>query len=82
MQMKTGMVTGGCFPPREANEANESCINELLDVYDNVINTCREHMHCVCLGCVYVCSAVIWGVLDLLGEVAAKSSYSNVLVGE
>lgn len=50
-----------------------------MDVYHNVINTCRERMHCVlcvcalCV-CVYACSAVLWGVLDLLGEVAAKSS--------
>lgn len=36
----------------------------------------------MCFVCVNVCSAVLWEVLDLLGEVAAKSSYSNVLVGE
>ena len=36
-------------------------------------------MLCVCV-CVF--GAVLWGALDLLGEVAAKSSYSKVLVGE
>lgn len=53
-----------------------------MDVYHNV--TCRERMHgvCVCFVCVSVCISVLWGVLDLLGEVAAKSSYSKVLVGE
>lgn len=42
--------------------------------------TCILKTTCVC-ACVQF-SAVLSGVIDLLGEVAAKSSYSKVLVGD
>lgn len=43
--------------------------------------SCNYVFVCVCMW-LCVCVAVLWQALDLLGEVAAKSSYSKVLVGD
>ena len=61
------------FPRWMADEVNG---NKLMDVYSKVSSTCSV--------CILVCvfNVMLRAVLDLLGEVAAKSSYSKVLVGE
>lgn len=53
----------------------------ILNVYYKQCKKYLEGVHALCVLRVCAC-AVHWGVFDLLGEVAAKSSYSKVLVGE
>lgn len=72
--------------PRPTDEVDESSWNELVNAQHGV--TCVRLMQLFLFVCVYVvvvvcvCVAVLWQALDLLGEVAAKSSYSKVLVGD
>lgn len=74
---KTGSGSG----QHQVDEVNESCEDELTGVHQCYLQGAHALCVCVCVVCVSVC-IVIWGELDLLGEVAAKSSYSKVLVGE